>query len=191
MDLLDPYYSEPVSVMVSEEYARAVKGGVGYAKTAGNYGRTLYPVELARKQGYKDILWLDGSEKKYVEEIGTMNVFFVVDGKLVTPSIDGTFLEGITRESVIKIAQDLATESGAKKIAIEEIVEAHRNGLLEEMFGTGTAATVTHINRLGFRGEDYTLDLDKAVISKHIKQELEGIKSNAIADRYGWLKFVD
>ncbi|MCB0501231.1 MAG: branched-chain amino acid aminotransferase [Bacteroidetes bacterium] len=186
-----PYYSEPVSVLVSEEYARAVKGGVGYAKTAGNYGRTLYPVELARKQGYKDILWLDGREQKYVEEIGTMNVFFVLDGKLITPSIDGTFLEGVTRESVIRIAQDLGYEVEQRKIDIAEIVAAHNNGLLEEMFGTGTAATVTHINRFGFRGEDYHLDLDKAVISKRIKEELEGIKSNAVPDRHGWLKFVE
>ncbi len=186
-----PYYEEPVSVLVTEKYARAVKGGVGYAKTAGNYGRTLQPVEMARAKGYKDILWLDGSEKKYVEEIGTMNVFFVIDGKLHTPEIDGTFLEGITRESVIRIAKDLGYEVSERKIAIEEIVEAHKNGSLQEMFGTGTAATITHINRLGFRGADFNLDLDKSVIAKRLKVELEGIKDNSIPDRYDWLKFVE
>lgn len=186
-----PYYSTPVNVLVTEKYARAVKGGVGYAKTAGNYGRTLQPVENARKQGYKDILWLDGSEKKYVEEIGTMNVFFVIDGKLVTPAIDGTFLEGITRASVIQIAKDLGIEVEERKIAIEELVEKHKSGHLQEMFGTGTAATITHINQLCYRDVDYDLDVEKSFIAKKLKAELEGIKHNSIPDRYNWLKFVD
>lgn len=184
-----PYYAEPVSVLVSEDYARAVKGGVGYAKTAGNYGRTLQPVELAREQGYKDILWLDGKENKYVEEIGTMNVFFVIDGELHTPAIDGTFLEGITRKSVIQIAQDLGYKTNERKLAIDEVVEAHKAGRLTEMFGTGTAATITHINRIGYKGNDYNLNVDEAKIAKHLKQELEGIKDNSVDDRHGWLVF--
>jgi branched-chain amino acid aminotransferase len=186
-----PYYDMPVNVLVTEQYARAVKGGVGFAKTAGNYGRTLQPVEEARKKGYKDILWLDGSEKKYVEEIGTMNVFFVINGKLVTPAIDGTFLEGITRASVIQIAKDLGYTVEERKIAIDELVTAHKAGLLQEMFGTGTAATITHINQFCFRDADYDLDLDKSFVAKSIKKELEGIKHNTIPDRHGWLKFVD
>jgi branched-chain amino acid aminotransferase len=186
-----PYYSMPINVLVTEDYARAVKGGVGFAKTAGNYGRTLQPVEEARQKGYKDILWLDGRERKYVEEIGTMNVFFVIDGKVVTPAIDGTFLEGITRSSVIQIAKDLGYQVEERKISIDELVEAHKAGLLQEMFGTGTAATITHINQICYRGVDYDLDLNKSVVAKRLKEELEGIKHNDIPDRHGWLKFAE
>ena len=186
-----PYYSQPVSVMVSEEYVRAVKGGVGYVKTAGNYGRTLHVVNEARRQGYNDVLWLDGVERKYIEEIGTMNVFFVIDDKVVTPAIDGTFLEGITRQSVIQIAKDQGYEVEERKISIHELVEAHKDGSLQEMFGTGTAATITHISNFNFREVDYDLDAESNVISVNLKEELEKIKLNRIPDRYEWLKFVD
>jgi len=187
-----PYYEEPISVMVTEDYCRAVKGGVGFAKTAGNYGRTLYPVmHEAHSKGYRDILWLDGRENKYIEEIGTMNVFFVIDGKVVTPAIDGTFLEGITRASVIQLAKDLGYEVEERKISIHELVEAHDSGRLTEMFGTGTAATITYISHFCFRDVDHNLHVEDSPVATALKAELEGIKHNSIPDRYNWLHFVD
>ncbi len=181
------YYDEPVSVLVTNNYVRAVKGGVGHAKTAGNYARTLFPVEEARKQGYKDILWLDGVYNKYIEEIGTMNIFFVIDDVITTPEIDGTFLEGITRESVLQIANDLGYKTSERKISIDELVVAHEENRLKEMFGTGTAATITHISKFAYNGVDYNLNPDKNIIASRLKKELESIKTNKIEDRYNWL----
>jgi branched-chain amino acid aminotransferase len=186
-----PYYDHPISVKVVEDYARAVKGGVGNCKTAGNYGRTLYVVDKVREEGYKDVLWLDGVHKKYVEEIGTMNVFFVIDGKVTTPVIDGTFLDGVTRSSVLQIARDLGYETDERKIAVDELVEAHGAGRLTEMFGSGTAATITHISHFGFRGKDYAFDIAGSTIAASLKEELEGIKHHTIADRHNWLRFID
>ena len=186
-----PYYGKPVSVMVTEKFARSVKGGVGDAKTAGNYGRTLFPVNLAHEKGYDDVLWLDGSHKKFIEEIGTMNVFFIIDGKLVTPEIDGTFLEGITRASVIQIANDLGYKVIEKKISIDDVVEAYDTGRLTEMFGTGTAATITHISCFAYHNKDYTFSAEKNIISSKLKTELEGIKLNSVQDRHHWLRYVD
>lgn len=187
-----PYYAEPVSVMVTEKYARAVKGGVGYAKTAGNYGRTLYPVmHEAHAKGYKDILWLDGRENRYVEEIGTMNVFFVLDGKVVTPAPDGTFLEGVTRESVLRMARDLGYETEERRIAIDELTAAHEAGRLTEMFGTGTAATITFISNFCFRDRDHDLRPHGNPVASRLKQALEDIKHGRVEDRYNWLSYVD
>lgn len=186
-----PYYSQPVKVKVVEDYARSVKGGVGDCKTAGNYGRTLFIADKVRTEGYNDVLWLDGVNKRYIEEIGTMNVFFVIDGKVVTPALDGTILEGITRESVLRIAEDLGFETEERKIAIDELVEAHDAGRLTEMFGSGTAATITPISQFGFRGRNYALDVSNSPVAKKLKTELEGIKHNAVPDRHGWLQLID
>lgn len=185
-----PYYSTPVSILVNEEFARAVKGGVGHVKTAGNYGRTLHIVDDARSKGYNDVLWLDGAEKKYVEEIGTMNIFFVIDDKVVTPKLDGTFLEGITRKSVLKIASDLGYETEERRLPMTEIAELHDAGRLTEMFGTGTAATITKVNKFCFRGKDHNLNADHFPIAERLKTELEGIKLNSVEDRYNWLQFI-
>jgi branched-chain amino acid aminotransferase len=166
---------------------RSVKGGYGNAKAAGNYAGTLYPVELARKKGYKDVLWLDGEHKKYANEVGTMNIFFVIDGKLVTPETDGTILEGITRSSIITLANDFGYKVEERPISIDEIVDAHQTGKLTEMFGTGTAVVVNPINRFGYKDIDYELDVAKFEIAPRLKKELEGIQKGKIADRYGWI----
>lgn len=181
------YYDQPVSVWVEEHYARSVKGGVGDAKTAGNYARTLFPVEEARKKGYKDILWLDGIHNKYIEEIGTMNIFFMIDGVLTTPEIDGTFLEGVTRDSVLRLAAEMGLPISEKKLSIDELTKAHDDGLLTEMFGTGTAATVTHISKFCFRDKEYLLDPETNVVATQLKEKLEAIKTNKIADTFDWL----
>jgi branched-chain amino acid aminotransferase len=181
------YYDQPVSVWVEEHFARSVKGGVGDAKTAGNYARTLYPVEEARKKGYKDILWLDGVHKKYIEEVGTMNIFFVIDGVVTTPELDGTFLEGVTRDSILHLAADMGLPISEKRMSIDEVTEAHDKGLLQEMFGTGTAATITHISKFCYKDKEYLLNPDSNKIATQLKEKLEAIKTNKIADAYNWL----
>ncbi len=182
-----PYYGEPISVLVYDSYIRSTKGGYGAAKAAGNYAGTLYPVELAKKMGYKDVLWLDGEQKKYASEVGTMNIFFVIDGKLTTPETDGTILEGITRDSVIKIAKDFGYTVEERSISIDEIIAAHDAGKLTEMFGTGTAAVVNPVNRFGYKGKDYLLDDKAFTIAPKIKKELEGIQKCTIEDRFNWV----
>ncbi|MFN8284211.1 MAG: branched-chain amino acid aminotransferase [Chitinophagales bacterium] len=182
-----PYYGKPISVLVYDTFVRSTKGGYGNAKAAGNYAGTLYPRELATKMGYNDVLWLDGEQKKYANEVGTMNIFFVIDGKLITPETDGTILEGITRNSVITIAKDFGYTVEERPISIDEIIEAHESGKLTEMFGTGTAAVINVVNRFGYKGKDYLLDEKKYVIAQQIKEELEGIQKCTKADRFGWV----
>ena len=147
-----PYYSSPVKVKVAERYVRAFKGGTGYAKAAGNYGATLRPVIEAHQEGYHQILWLDGEDFKYVQEIGTMNVFFVIGDKVITPSTEtGEILKGITRDSAITILRDKGYEVEDRPIEIAEVVDAARSGDLMDAFGAGTAATIAHIPSSGTR----------------------------------------
>jgi branched-chain amino acid aminotransferase len=181
------YYAEPVSVIAIENYSRAEKGGVGHAKTAGNYAKTLMPVELAKSQGFKDVMWLGGENHNIIQEIGTMNVFFVVDGKLITPEKDGTFLEGITRESVIQIAQDLGYEVTERQITIDEIIAFGKQNRLQEAFGTGTAATVHHISKIAYKNDIIDLNPEKHLIANHLKKTLESIKTGQYPDKHNWL----
>lgn len=185
-----PYYSAPVSVWAEEEYCRAERGGVGFAKTAGNYGRTLMPVEAARKRGYKDILWLDGKERKYVEEVGTMNVFFVIDDRIVTPKLDGCFLEGVTRDSILTLAREMGYPVEEKHIAIEEVATAYREGRLKEIFGTGTAAVITYVDRIGYRDMDISLDVNSYTISPVLKSALEKIQKGGNSTHSDWVVYV-
>jgi len=152
-----PYYAEPVSIYVDEQYVRAFPGGVGYTKAAGNYGGSMYPMTEVRKKGFHQILWLDGIEHKYVQEIGTMNVFFVLGDKVVTTELSDTILEGITRDSVITILRDNGYTVEEKALHIDEVVEAYRAGELREAFGTGTAASIAPIADLTFGGEHLSL----------------------------------
>lgn len=184
------YYGDAISVLVYDSFIRSTKGGYGSAKAAGNYAGTLYPVELAKQKGYKDVLWLDGEHKKYVSEVGTMNIFFAIDGKLITPLSDGTILEGITRDSVITIAKDLGYEVEQRDISIDEVIEALEQNRLTEMFGTGTAAVVNPINRIGYHDKDYLLDEKTFVISQKIKERLVGIQKGTLEDKFNWVKQV-
>lgn len=182
-----PYYGNSISVLVYDTFVRSIKGGYGNAKAAGNYAGTLLPVQQAKKMGYNDVLWLDGEQKKYANEVGTMNIFFVIDGKLITPETDGTILEGITRDSVITIAKDLGYSVEERPISIDEICVAHETGKLTEMFGSGTAAVINPINRFGFKGKDYLLDDTKFVIANKIKEELVAIQKCTKVDKFGWV----
>lgn len=181
-----PYYSEDVSVYVDEVNSRAVKG-VGEAKFAGNYAATLQPVEAARAMGYKDILWLDSEEHTYVQEVGTMNIFFLINGELHTPALDGGFLPGITRDSIIKLARKKGFVVHERPIRIEEIIQAAEDGSLQEVFGTGTAAVITLINRLGFRGKDYLFDTGNYTVSPELKKSLVNIQKQIDEDPFEWV----
>ncbi len=181
------YYAKPVSVLVQDEYFRAFPGGTGAAKAAGNYGGTYYPAGLAMKEGYDQILWLDVVEKKYVQEIGTMNFFVQIDGEVLTPPVSDSILDGVTRMSVISVLKDMGYKVSEREISIDEIVEAHKAGKLQAAFGTGTAATIAFIREIGYREERMALpEFDDNYVAYKVKDKLEGIKRGRYEDTYGW-----
>lgn len=186
------YYNRPVKVYVSDKYTRAFPGGTGFAKAAGNYGATMMPAWEIQKQGYDQILWLDGIERKYFQEIGTMNVFFQINGVLITPSLEqGTILAGVTRDSMIALAKSEGIPVEERPISTDEVLEAHANGTLEDMFGAGTAATISHIGTFHYKGKDYELpDVSTRTISNKLKAELSAIKSGKAEDKFDWLHRV-
>ena len=144
-----PYYSAPMRIYVEEQYVRAVPGGVGYAKAAGNYGAAMYATAEAKKKGYDQVLWTDAYEHKYVQECGTMNVFFIIGNTAITPDLDqGTILAGVTRDSVITVLKEMGFKVEERALSIDDVIDAHKAGLLYEVFGTGTAATISLIKEL-------------------------------------------
>ncbi len=182
------YYSQPLKVLVETKYTRAVPGGVGFAKTAGNYGRSHYPTRLAQQQGYNQLIWTDGYEHKYLEESGTMNVMCVINGTLITPGLHDTILAGITRDSVITVAKDLGIKVEERKISVDELVEAHAKGKLQEIFGAGTAATIAPISLFGYNGKDHELPpITDTNLGSRIKKELDNIRTGKSADKHGWM----
>lgn len=182
------YYSAPVKVLISEKYVRAFPGGTGEAKAAGNYAATLQPVQEARAAGYDQILWTDGIEFKYLQEIGTMNVFFQIGGQVITPALNGAILNGITRNSIIQLLTDKGIKVEERNITVEELIEAHKVGMLEDAFGAGTAATITHISHMGYKGDTLALpNVEGRTLSHEIKQELEDLKLDRIPDRHNWI----
>ncbi|MCO5233821.1 MAG: branched-chain amino acid aminotransferase [Chitinophagales bacterium] len=184
------YYSEDVSVYVDDTNARAVKG-VGAAKFAGNYAASLMPVDAARAKGYKDVLWLDAEQHEIVQEVGTMNIFFVKNNNtLLTPALDAGFLPGITRDSIIQLAKYLGYTVEEARWNIHDIVAMIEKGEITEIFGTGTAAVITYINRLGFQGKDYHFDPSKYMVSVLLKDTLVKIQKGIIEDPFGWVKRV-
>jgi len=183
-----PYFSKPLKIYVEEQFVRAAPGGVGYAKTAGNYAASLYPAKLAREKGFDQILWMDAKEHKYVEECGAMNVFFVLDGKLITPSLNaGTILDGITRKSVIDLAKSLGKIVEERDILIDELVEGHKKGTFTEAFGAGTAVTVSKIEVLQYKDVRISLDVSKMSMADELKQKMAAIKDGSAVDAFGWM----
>jgi len=186
-----PYFKEgfkPVSLWVSDTYARAGSGGTGEAKTGGNYAGSLLATREAVLKGYSQVLWLDACEHRYVEEVGAMNIFFVVDGKLVTPSLDGTILHGITRKSVLELASELGIQPEERKIAIDEVIGGIQTGKLTEIFGAGTAATISPVGKIGYKGKDYTInDKNNTNWAQTFFDTLIGLQYGEIPDRYGWV----
>lgn len=183
-----PYYSAPMRIYVEEKYVRAVEGGVGFAKNAGNYGAAMHPTAEAKRKGYDQVLWMDAYEHKYVQECGTMNVFFIVGNKAITPDLNsGTILAGVTRDSVIQLLQDRGLDVEERKLSIDEIVSAYKDQTLREVFGTGTAATISMIKELRFKDFVMNFDVETWEISKGIKNELRAIKEGREVDKYNWL----
>jgi branched-chain amino acid aminotransferase len=182
------YYSEPVRVKVEPYYTRAAIGGVGAAKAAGNYAASLYPARMGQKDGYHQLVWTDGLEHKYIEESGTMNIFFMMDGKLITPALNGTILPGITRDSVITIAKNWNIPVEERKVSVEEIEKAAKENRLTEAFGAGTAATIAHIQLMNINGTDYTLPvIEQREFSNKILNFLSELKTGKLPDTFGWI----
>jgi branched-chain amino acid aminotransferase len=183
------YYTEPLKVKIETHYTRAANGGVGEAKAAGNYASSLYPAKLAKEKGYHQLLWTDSKEHKYVEESGTMNVMFVINGRLLTPSLSGTILPGITRKSVLEIVKTWGIEVEERKIEVAEILDAIKNGTLEEAFGAGTAATIAQIQTIGHEGTDYELpSIPERKISNKVLKFLNELKRGQQEDKWGWIE---
>lgn len=185
------YYKEginPVKIAVENEYVRAVKGGTGEAKTAGNYASSLKAQEIVEAQGFAQVLWLDGLEKKYIEEVGSMNVFFKIDGEVITPALNGSILEGVTRNSVIQLLRHWGVSVTERTISMEEIYQAHQAGKLEEAFGAGTAAVISPIGTLSWNGEMLEINNSKTgEISKKLYDTLTGIQYGREEDFLNWV----
>jgi branched-chain amino acid aminotransferase len=182
------YYNEPVKVLVENNYTRAVEGGVGYVKVAGNYGRSLYPAKVAQEKGYHQLIWTDAIEHKYIEESGTMNVMFVIGDTLVTPPISNTILAGITRDSVLTLARDWGYNVEERRVNIDEIVFAAERGILNDAFGTGTAATIAHIAQIGYKGTDYFLPpTNERTMSNKLSEALHQIRRGLAPDQHNWV----
>ena len=193
MVILSPsgaYYEsglEPVGIWIEDEYVRAVKGGMGFAKTGGNYAASLIAQVKAHDSGYSQVLWLDGVERKYIEEVGAMNICFKIAGKVVTPMLNGSILPGITRNSILQVCRDWGYEVEERRISVDELVAAAKDGTLEEVFGTGTAAVVSPVNKL--RYEDDVMNIGDGSIgelTQKLYDELTGIQWGEREDTRGW-----
>ncbi|PKM81536.1 MAG: branched chain amino acid aminotransferase [Firmicutes bacterium HGW-Firmicutes-14] len=189
------YYPEgfkPVKIWVESDYVRSVKGGVGTAKTSGNYAASIRALFEAKKRGFTEVLWLDGVERKYIEEVGTMNIFFKIADRIVTPPLDGSILGGMTRDSVITLANDWGMEVREEKLAIDEIYEASDKGTLQEIFGTGTAAVISPVSSLNWDGKVITLNGGHAgETSVRLYDEITGIQYGNIPDRFDWMEEIE
>lgn len=190
LSVVGSYYAEginPVSIYVEPKYVRAVAGGVGNAKTAGNYAAGLKAQDEATLKGYSQVLWLDGVHRKYIEEVGSMNVFFKLGDTVVTPALNGSILDGVTRNSVIQLLQHWNIPVEERAISIDEIVEAHRSGLLTEAFGTGTAAVISPIGSLEWQDEQLKIgEGATGELSKRVYDAITGIQLGTVEDPFGW-----
>jgi len=191
MSPVGAYYPEgvnPVKIFVESHYVRAVAGGVGEAKTAGNYAAGLKAQEGAKEQGYSQVLWLDGVHRRYVEEVGSMNVFFKINGVVHTPALNGSILDGITRSSIIQLLKSWDIPVEERTISIEELYEAGRNGSLEEAFGTGTAAVISPIGELNWKNDKLAINGGRTgELSQKLYDTLTGIQKGTLPDPFGWM----
>jgi branched-chain amino acid aminotransferase len=185
------YYPEglaPVKILVDKDNVRAVRGGLGTAKTAGNYAASLFGSEAAKKQGYSQVLWLDAISRHFVDEVGAMNIMFIIDGELITPPIgSGSILEGVTRDTVIRLAQEFGIPVRERPITVEEVFHSHHEGLLQEVFGTGTAAVISPVGHLFYDGKSIIINNNEiGPIARKFYDTITGIQYGEIEDRYGW-----
>lgn len=185
------YYPEgfnPVKIFVTDKYVRAVPGGIGNAKAAGNYAASIMAAVEAQREGFTQVLWLDGLKRKYVEEVGTMNIFFVIDDEVITPPLTGSILPGITRDSVLTLTRDWGLKVVERMISIDEVLEANRKGILHEIFGTGTAAVISPVGSLHYQGQDCLINGGKTgALAQKLFNEILAIQYGEKADPYGWV----
>jgi branched-chain amino acid aminotransferase len=182
-----PYYTKALKVKIETKYTRANEGGVGYAKTAGNYARSLYPFAEAQKEGFDQLIWTDSATHQFVEESGAANVMFVLNGKLITAAVSETILNGVTRDTIIALAKDKGITVEERKVTVAEILAGAEDGTLTEAFAVGTAATVTQIGEIGFGDKLYKLsDPSTRKVSTGLAQELNDIRNGLTEDRFGW-----
>ncbi|MGB4838547.1 MAG: branched-chain amino acid aminotransferase [Saprospiraceae bacterium] len=182
-----PYYTNPVKLLAQDKYVRAVVGGVGEAKAAGNYAASLLPAAMAKNEGYDQVMWLDGVHKKFIQEVGTMNIFFVIGDEIVTPNLDGAILAGITRDSILILLRGKGYKVTERQISIDEVVQAYDEGKLMEVFGTGTAAVVAPVNEIRYKDHIMNINPDNFKIGPMIYETINGLRNCTIEDKFGWI----
>lgn len=180
------YYPSEINLVIEEHYTRASRGGVGFAKAAGNYAATFFPTKLANSKGFQQVIWTDSNEHKYIEECGTMNIWFRVRDKLITPELSDSILDGVTRNSIITLAKDFGIDIVERKVLVSEIVDAYSAGELNEVFGTGTAVAVSPITSITFREKKMILPYSDDSFALKFKKQMQGIQKGEIQDIYGW-----
>lgn len=185
-----PLYNKPIKLYAETEYIRAANGGTGAAKAAGNYAAAVLPTEKAKAKGYDQVLWLDAIEHKYIQEVGTMNIFFKINNQFITPNLDGSILAGITRDSVITLLKDKGYEVVERPITIDEVIESAKNGSLEEAFGTGTAVFIARIESIGYK--DININVSKETpVADWVTDTMNAIRSGSMPDKFNWMKKVE
>ncbi|HVX27836.1 MAG TPA: branched-chain amino acid aminotransferase [Parafilimonas sp.] len=182
-----PFHAAPMKIAVEEKYTRAAPGGVGFSKNAGNYGGSMYPAMLAKEQGYDQVLWTDAFEHKWLQEVGMMNVGFMLNNTFVTPALEDTILKGVTRDSIITLLKDMGITVEERKISIDEIIERFDKGEVKEVFGMGTAAVISLIEELKYKDKIMKFDVHSFSIAKKVKHKLNEIRSGKAEDVYGWM----
>ena len=189
------YYKEglnPIKIYVEDKYVRASIGGTGEIKAAGNYAASLLAAEEAKEKGFTQVLWLDAAERKYIEEVGTMNMFFVIDDEVITAPLNGSILPGITRKSVIHMVKDWGMRMSERSLAIDEVIGASKDGRLKEAFGTGTAAVISPVGQITFKGEDHIIaGGEMGELSQELYNEIVDIQYAKKEDRYRWIERID
>lgn len=182
-----PYFSKPLRLKVEEEFVRAAEGGTGFAKCAGNYGGAFYPTQLARQQGFDQVIWTDAKEHKYIDEAGVMNALFVLEGKLITPRLTTSLLDGVTRDSILTLARDMGVTVEERRVSVEEVKNGIVAGTLTEAFGAGTAAVVSPIATINIHGQDYHLpEVTANSFQLRVKQKLGNVRMGAEPDNHQW-----
>ena len=186
-----PIYTRPLRVKVEMNFVRAARGGTGAAKCAGNYAGAMYPTKIAQQEGFDQVIWTDAIEHAYVEESGTMNLAFIINGVFVTPALTDTILSGVTRESVLTLAHELGMQVEERPVEVAEVMKGLKDGSLTEAFGIGTAASIAPIGSINCEGEEFTLGVDPANQMFRLKAVLDGIRLGKEEDRHGWMTVVD
>lgn len=186
------YYAKPPKLKVETEFIRSAPGGVGAAKCAGNYGGSMYPTLMAQQEGYDQLIWTDALTHEYIEESGTMNIMFVIDGKLITPALSDSILRGITRDSIIQVAKHLGVDVEERKVSVREVISGIESGRLTEAFGAGTAVVVSPYSLIGYQGVDYKLPdyPGENSFAKRAADYLLALRAGRIADEFGWMHKV-